>query len=324
MLLDNVIKVNFDIPPLIREGMRNGQYLRRGGVIQDTAGQVIAWLRESGGLQDVLASNPVGAYPSNIASQISSISAGMPIMLGMQGLTLGVTVIGFALLNNKLNVVNSKLDLILTDIKEIKEDLNWLDRRNDIALFAKLISALENAQWATSTGRLERVCDSRLIFCDAQRHYQLLLMAMISEKRAYKYPEIYGNYYNQFALATAAKIQCDLSLDGPSAAVACIKEGGNVANQLNEDYLKPLRSFPGNEWLISIAGDPKQKKSLANVKAEIIETCDVLSGYGVELSFCNDKQIPLPDWKNIGQSKKEPAILVIEPKETYYISPKKE
>jgi hypothetical protein len=42
------LTLTFDIPAKILSGLADGSLIRNGGVIQDTSGQVVMWLRELG------------------------------------------------------------------------------------------------------------------------------------------------------------------------------------------------------------------------------------------------------------------------------------
>jgi len=116
------ISLSFDLPAKIAAGLANGDFVRNGGVIQNQAGQVVMWLKETSGATgitpNVLGSvDPTGILKLGLQGVDSAVTHKRLTALGTQVtqlqnlavltsatsiLTLGVSVAGFAIISKKL------------------------------------------------------------------------------------------------------------------------------------------------------------------------------------------------------------------------------
>ncbi|WP_414756703.1 hypothetical protein [Anabaena sp. CCY 9910] len=120
------INVQFDMPDWVQQGLANNQYERFGGVIRENAsGKIVVYLRETNSFINQSLSNL-----SNIGS-IASI------------LNLGVSVIGFALILNKLNDLDNRLLVIENSLKDIQSKLGDINYKIDLTFKSELIGALK-------------------------------------------------------------------------------------------------------------------------------------------------------------------------------------
>ena len=84
-------------------GLADGSFVRNGGVIQDTSGRVVMWLRELGG---------TGLVPSPSSLLLPSIDPVTGVMnLAMQGVNAGISMRGFAAVTQQLNQVQGMLNI---------------------------------------------------------------------------------------------------------------------------------------------------------------------------------------------------------------------
>ncbi|QLE50976.1 hypothetical protein FD724_24710 [Nostoc sp. C057] len=142
----------FVIPNWIAEGLKKNQaYERVGGVIREVGSKkVVTWLREV---------SPTLIQSSTILSQFGSAAS---------ILNLGVSVIGFASVINRLEEIEQRL-------KFVEKNLKQLNHKFDISVYANFRAALDLARDAfTMTKPENRVNMTNLAinrFLEAQHTY---------------------------------------------------------------------------------------------------------------------------------------------------------
>jgi hypothetical protein len=131
------VKVAFEVPDWIAKELNRGTYERLGGVIRDTqTKQVVAWLRE--------------ATPN-----ISQVPAILQIGSVASVLNLGVSVMGFALVMQRLKELEERL-------QKAQEVLNKIDRKIDLGYYANFRAALDLAVNAFTMSKPENQRSSAL------------------------------------------------------------------------------------------------------------------------------------------------------------------
>jgi hypothetical protein len=95
------LNVTFDLPAKIATGLAHETLIRNGGVIQDTSGRVVMWLRELGTAGALSGSNPL-MMPS--IDPVTGV-----LNLAMQGVNAGISMRGFAALQT-VDVFTPKFD----------------------------------------------------------------------------------------------------------------------------------------------------------------------------------------------------------------------
>lgn len=97
------LNVTFALPAKIAMGLANETLIRNGGVIQDTSGRVVMWLRELGTAGALSGSNPL-MMPS--IDPVTGV-----LNLAMQGVNAGISMRGFAAVTQQLNQIQGMLSL---------------------------------------------------------------------------------------------------------------------------------------------------------------------------------------------------------------------
>jgi hypothetical protein len=307
--------VLFEVPKYIADGLADASMVRRGGVIQWAAGQeksqVVAWLRESGGLQEHLREG--SPLPPSVATQLSHVGVGGNVMLGLQALTLASVAIGFAVVNAKLNVMDRKLDAILRELAAVRDEVSWLDRRHDVAMVARLRAALDAAVWAEQTGRLDALPVARTHLLESEHHLDALLAAMLTEGRAHRFPHLFGAYCEMLSLAGVGRAHLDGFLDGPRAGERAMLGAASRLGEVRASFQQPLREFDAHSTrLLTLPAG--SKGMLGDVLAGLAETRDRLAGYATEFAFCEENGLPYTEWRRLEDDEARPAILVLEPR----------
>lgn len=292
------IWVEFDLPQHILNAIHSGDMKRRGGVIQNTNGQVEMWLKETGRWKNTLGAVREPILPPQLTSQMNTLQMSTNITMGLQVLNLGVMVAGFAILGAKLNRIDAKLAQVLRGIEELQQEFAWLNRRLDAAALAKLVAAMKHAEWAESTGRLVELANTRKDLVEAESYYQQLLQAMFDNQQAHKYSILFTSYYMLAMVAGMARVRLDALMDSVEAGKATLLDIDQTQRgcaRLFRDMLQDLRTNP-HLLLLS----PPERRLLADNWGILTEALDRSYSYGTELDFCWREGIELKEWEAIG------------------------
>lgn len=294
MSTSSVIEVVFDVPPEIARGLASGEMIRRGGVIQRAAGtakgEVVAWLRELGTL---LAEK--GSVASPVAEQLKTLQMATSALGVGQALTLGFSALSFAILNRKLTALSVKVDGVLEELTALKEELAWVDRRQDIALEAQLRGALDQGDWAWRTGRIDALVGVRGALVGHEHYYRGLLAGMLESARAYRQAGLFSTYHGLFALAVVARARCEALLDGPESAIAAIRAAKETVAEFDHQFREPLRNLGDHFNVLRAAAG--RERSVRPALESTKETTMRVGGYETEMAFCARHQLSLAEWE---------------------------
>ena len=215
------VDVTFDLPAKIITGLSDGTFVRNGGVIQDKLGRVVMWLRETPGL-DV---QPI-PEPTSLASQsLSFIGA-------TSALTLGVSILGFAVIHNKIKALEGRL-------QEVQKGLEIIDQKIDLSFYANFRAALDLARNSFSMSDKENRHNSALQainrFLEAEHVYTDLL-----EQELDKGSSVCGDYILTLCLAYLAEVRCYLELGEYETALRRFQESYPQISQYVSSYVDIL------------------------------------------------------------------------------------
>ena len=306
--LDNVTVV-FEIPAKVAERLASGEWTRVGGVIRDAAGKVRYMLRESGGLREVLESG--APIPPGMSAQLTAISQSLGVVSGLQVLTLGVTVAGFAMIAHRLNGIDRKLGQMLDAMQDLRDDVQWLGAVRDAERAAALASALENAAWAQAHDRLSALEQARGQIVHSQNQYRMLMDLMLSKEAAHRNAEVFAGFFRQHALAGLAKSRCDWLLLGPGAAFETMSGVERDAQRLQDRFLEPMRTFDNPKILLSLP--TAARGPLREAAKALVGDGAQLGGYAAEIGFCRDRGIDLWSWERIGSDVTQAPLILLAP-----------
>ncbi|MFN6466118.1 MAG: hypothetical protein RMZ41_030450 [Nostoc sp. DedVER02] len=211
------VTATFVIPNWITEGLKNQAYERVGGVIREVGSKkVVSWLREV---------SPSLIQSSTILSQFGSAAS---------ILNLGVSVIGFAIVIQRLEEIEKRL-------KILEKDVNQLNQKFDLSVYANFHAALNLARDAfTMTKPENRVNMANLAinrFLEAQYTYTgYFEMALEEDIQAA------NEYLSSLFLTYIAKTRCYLELEETETARRCLQEGA-------EFFSKSVKKFIDKAFL---------------------------------------------------------------------------
>jgi tetratricopeptide (TPR) repeat protein len=234
------LTLTLDIPAKILMGLADGSFVRNGGVIQDTSGRVVMWLRELGG---------TGLVPSPSSLLLPSIDPVTGVMnLAMQGVNAGISMRGFAAVTQQLNQVQgmlsvttaaSMLSLGVSAIgfvvisKRLKEleirlakaqaSLEKIDKKIDLSFYANFRAALDLAMNAFTMSKGDNRRNSALNainrFLEAEHIY-----ADLADKELTVNSQIGDEYLLTLCLAYIAEARCYLELEEFDTAIRRFQE----------------------------------------------------------------------------------------------------
>ena len=211
------VDVEFEIPEWISSGLKSNAYERFGGVIRNSqTKEVIAWLRE--------------ASPNLI--QAGTLLTGIGSVASI--LTLGVSVIGFAVVIHRLGKIEQR-------IKKLQEDVNALHNKFDLSVYANFRAALDLARNAFTMSKPEnRLSMANLAinrFLEAQPIY-----LNYTEVAIEKDIQVAHEYLYSLLLSYVAEARCYLEIEEFETAKLRLQENLAIIKPCVKKYINQVSS----------------------------------------------------------------------------------
>ena len=307
--IKELIDVTLETPSWIREGLDRGSLMREGGVVRWKDGRIAMFLRESSGLSRELAN---GSLPSSplLSSQMSHLQSLSMFSLGTQVLNLGVSTVGFAIVISKLNKIQGQMDQALSKLDEIQERVEWISRKQDLEVLAKMKAAIEIAGNAinlvAAATRRDMLKESLYKLTEMASISKSWMDELISTKKYVSNPKLFDLYYRTWVCCNAAIVQCLLFLEEDDGATRYIQETYKKNEEIHQSYLHILQNFdryPLQNIRITI----EDRQSLKDTNDLIQNTTDQIRGYQLEIEFVQQNDIPYDQWITVGDSE-EPRL----------------
>lgn len=250
------LTLTFDIPAKILSGLADGSLIRNGGVIQDTSGQVVMWLRELGEtglvpnpsslmlpsldpvtgvlnltMQGVNAGISLRGFAA-VTQQLNQIQGMLSITTAASMLSLGVSAIGFAVISKRLKEIEKRLE-------KAQENLEIIDKKIDLSFYANFRAALDLAMNAFTMSKVDNRRSSALNainrFLEAEHIY-----ADLADKELAVNSQIGDEYLLTLCLAYIAEARCYLELEEFDTANRRFQEGTEQISARIEKYVDLL------------------------------------------------------------------------------------
>jgi tetratricopeptide (TPR) repeat protein len=239
------LTLTFDIPAKILIGLADGSLVRSGGVIQDTSGRVVMWLRELGG---------TGLAPSPSSLMLPGVDPATGVLnLAMQGVNAGISMRGFASVTQQLGqmqrilslttaasmlslgvsaigfvVISKKLKELEKRLENAQVYLEKIDRKIDLSFYANFRAALDLAVNAFTMSKGENRRSSEHIYAD------------LTDKELVGNSQIGDEYLLTLCLAYIAEARCYLELEEFDTATRRFQEGKEQIDTRIEKYVDLL------------------------------------------------------------------------------------
>lgn len=233
------LTVTFALADWIVKGLADGTFERVGGVVvNSTTKQVVAWLRDTTN-NSPLPTGTVNGRLGSIETKIGDISQNILVNQGILQITtaasvlnLGVSVMGFAVIAQRLQEIEQQL-------KQAQELLNKIDRKIDLSFYANFRAAIELAINAFTMTKPENRRSSALQainrFLEAEHIYTEYTDREIEQKS-----QIADEFLLTLSLAYLAEARCYLELDEHETALRRFQEGARVIGSRIHKYVEIL------------------------------------------------------------------------------------
>jgi tetratricopeptide (TPR) repeat protein len=229
------VTATFAIPDWINQGLKAQTYERFGGVIRDSQTKhVVAMLREA---------VPSLIQASTILSQFGSVAS---------ILNLSVSVVGFAIIIKRLEVIEQGL-------KFVQENVKQLNYKFDLSVYVNFCAALELARDAFTMNKTENRVNMAYLaisrFLEAQHTYTVYLETALEEDiqvidedissllTSRNRPHCYAvqEYLSSLFLTYIARARCYLELEEIETANRCLQDGAEVLRPHVEHFSKNVQ-----------------------------------------------------------------------------------
>ena len=238
------IQVTFALPSLVVKGLQDGTLERVGGVIRDvTSKKIVTWLRDSNSVDPSVISvasegfSDVNKRLDGVENQIDSLGQTLQgsqsilqVSTAASILNLGVSVMGFAVIAQRLNEIENQL-------KQAQELLNKINRKIDMSFYVNFRAGIELAINAFTMTKIENRRSSALQainrFLEAEHIYKDYTVNELSQKS-----QIIDKYILTLYLAYIAEARCYLELEEHETAIRRFQEGTKVIRLLVNNYIE--------------------------------------------------------------------------------------
>jgi hypothetical protein len=210
-----VVDVTFDIPSEMEADLASGKLERVGGVVRDSSTkQVRAWLRETG----------EQAVSESLALSSVAATAGV--------LNLAVSTMGFAVVMNRLGVIEQQL-------LQSQVMLEAIDYKIDLSFYAKFRAALNLALNAFTMENAEnrRTSAFQAIerFSEAEHYYKQLV-----DKEIANGSQVADDYLATLSLSYITEVRCYLELEELGTAQTRLSKGLEVLKPRYKSHIETL------------------------------------------------------------------------------------
>ena len=246
------ISLTFDMPKYIADGIRAGDFVRNGGVIQDQSGRVVTWLKDAALNSNIPADAITGVDPTGalrllvqatdsavtqrrlgaISQQVGQLQNMVMFQSAASFLTLGMTAIGFAVIYKKIQKLEGRL-------QQVQKKLEEIDEKIDLAFYANFRAALDLARNAFEMSDPENRRSSAMQaidrFLEAEHVY-----ADLTDKELERHSQIGDEYLLTLCLAFIAETRCYLELGEYGLARSRFEEGKHKVKSRMVKYVDLL------------------------------------------------------------------------------------
>ncbi|MEH2408216.1 hypothetical protein [Nostoc sp.] len=221
------VTATFMLADWIAKGIADGTFERVGGVIRDVnTKQIVSWLREQG------ANNSTGKQLEELGRNLQVTQGILQVTSAVSILNLGVSVIGFVVIAQRLKELEKRL-------QQAQILLNKINRKIDLSFYANFRAAIELATNAFTMTKTENRRSSALQainrFLEAEHIYTEYTDIEIEQKS-----QIADEYLLTLSLAYLAEARCYLELEEHDTALRRFQEGSIVIRSRIQRYVKLL------------------------------------------------------------------------------------
>ena len=208
------VSATYQLSEEISVGLSNGNLQRIGGVIRNAnTTQIVACVRET-------------------TPNISPVSKLLQIGASASMLNLGVTMMGFVIINQRLNELEKRL-------QQAQEILNKINRKIDLGYYANFRAALDLAAKAITMKNPE-TRKSMAINAIGDLRKADFIYTDYTDKELEQGSQIVDEYLLTLLLAYVAEARCYLELEAPDTALELLRDGAAKVRPRMKKYIDLL------------------------------------------------------------------------------------
>ena len=244
----------FEVPPKYVVKLASGEVVRFGTLLKDSvSGKIVAHLQETDRLQQLLSQvNALPFSPVGALNAVSSIGANVQLhrltklvesmqllQIATLGLTIagiGVSVVGFAMMNRKINVLGDQISALSARVDTRFEELREREFRSHYSQLRGLFDRADQSH-ALSNPVPEWLHISSLLAEEGA--YLRGELAHYIETQVFE-PDLIQSLTTSYSLCNAGRIQCLLLARELRAAHKVAEDSASDCNALF-DRLKPIQ-----------------------------------------------------------------------------------
>ena len=249
--------MEFIIPSEFISKINSKEYIRVGTLIKNKAGKIVGHLKEVG-MESVLDDFNIPTNPISVGVEAVKAVSGVAQNFQLREMhklleslqlvnnigalasvaTLGVSVVGFAIVTNKLNKLEEKLDVTLEKVDRVLEIVENLNMKQDVLEFAEVKTASEQLHNALFT---EDITRRKSLLTQANRtfHKYSNYYLKIAQDKAIWYDsqlplEVANELYARYITCVMGRLYSEFLLGD----LACFRESWKAISKEVEDMSK--------------------------------------------------------------------------------------
>lgn len=308
--------MEFVIPNEFIAKVASGEYIRYGTIIKDNSGRIIGHLKEVG-MDSILKDFKIPMNPLNAGTEaikavsgivqnfqlkeMKSLLESMQLVNNIGSLasvaTLGVSVVGFAIVTSKLNQLEKKLDISLEKVDRVLEIVQNLNMKQEVLEFAEVKTASEQLHNALFTEDSNRRKDL-LTQANATFHKYKNYYLKIAQDKSIWYDgqlplEVAHELYARYITCVMGQLYSEFLLGD----LSCFRESWKIINKevtdiSNIDTIKILRSKSDeNSSELFTTNYDDLVTQIKNTKKILVETNNRIESMDYEAKYLLDSNI---------------------------------
>jgi len=301
--------MEFSIPSEFIVKVASGEYTRYGTIIKDGSGKIVGHLKEVG-MDSVLKNFKIPNNPLNGGIEViqnfplkemKNLLESMQLVNNIGALasvaTLGVSVVGFAIVISKLNQLEEKLNVVLEKVDRVLEIVEELNLKQEVLEFAEIKTASEQLHNALYTEdvvrRKDLLTQSNTTFHKYKNYY-----LKIAQDKSIWYDgqlplEVAHELYARYITCVMGQLYSEFLLGD----LSCFRESWKIINEevmdiSDIDKIKMLRSKSDEKSsnLFAINYDDLVTQ-INNTKKILVETSNRIESMDYEAKYLLESNI---------------------------------
>jgi hypothetical protein len=323
--------ISFVIPSKFISPVKSGKLVRYGCIIKDAhTGQIVGHLKEVGNLSNTL-SNIIPANPLNPLNSVTSIISNIQLyniektlsslkLISTVGAissiaTLGVSIVGFFIVNKKLDKIEKKLDVIIKQNDKIIKLLEKHHLEKQMLHFAEIKMASELLEDAQETNDIDRrkelLFASNEIFRKYNNFYQQLVSNNIWYDNQISLEESYA-LYNRYIFCVNGELHSEFLLGDLKVFYKSWERNNNKVRAMNNfDLKKAFRVRSDNDIsLFNTLNYDDLIDKIKNIKSIIHETSKRIETLNIEAKYLEKSGIEPIEYIKFLRKQKDNIVLI--------------